>query len=507
MADSRGTLIGLYRRLLGLYPRRFREVFGKEMLAVFDEGLEMAQDRGTSSLLDFLLRELADFPVSLAVQHWNEWRQKEFEMEKAAGQSNHFQPPLHLGSWNASFLAGLPFWAICIVITLPEALVSLAGHRWDTPAITTLQITLAIGFALLALSMLVLSWRRGWPTWSGSWTLFYVYLAFSPFFVARSLFQESLPYDWLGEAVGFVLLPLVSAYVLYRIARSDLLKSLLAALPLAFLLWTPNMESIHGTLSLQIQFLSLLLAGIAAALTIRLGDWRSGLLLMIAVNLAIGLQHAFAGIYYGLTLPFSANGPSPLEVLKVFLPSFIATSTVFLGPGLGRSIRQVGLRCGPHGRLFYRLALLGLLLLMVANLSALFIGLDERLRFVRAGANLWLGRLALVGVGLYALGLLVLLWQAVRRKAVVINLDTLLLATLPLALPLALVMPLITIGLLPVSLPFWTPAIYDWPWYAVDSAGLAWLFLVAWLLTRRETGLPSPAPQTGNRFLLFEQTP
>ena len=36
-------LTGLYRRLLNLYPRSFREEFGEELLDVFEQALGIAQ--------------------------------------------------------------------------------------------------------------------------------------------------------------------------------------------------------------------------------------------------------------------------------------------------------------------------------------------------------------------------------------------------------------------------------------------------------------------------------
>jgi hypothetical protein len=47
----------IFRALLGLYPRRDRDLLGEEMKAVFEEGMREHRDLGRAAYLRFLLSE------------------------------------------------------------------------------------------------------------------------------------------------------------------------------------------------------------------------------------------------------------------------------------------------------------------------------------------------------------------------------------------------------------------------------------------------------------------
>ncbi len=57
--------IKLYSALLYLYPRAFRQAFGKEMRYVFAEVLRDSRRRGSLGLLRFALREFGELPYSV----------------------------------------------------------------------------------------------------------------------------------------------------------------------------------------------------------------------------------------------------------------------------------------------------------------------------------------------------------------------------------------------------------------------------------------------------------
>ena len=72
------------------------------------------------------------------------------------------------------------------------------------------------------------------------------------------------------------------------------------------------------------------------------GDWRAGLYAVLAMNLAVGALFAYAGIYYGGTLPFVAPGPNAVEVARSLIPQYLATSALLLGVLFAWKLRQAG---------------------------------------------------------------------------------------------------------------------------------------------------------------------
>jgi uncharacterized membrane protein YjfL (UPF0719 family) len=73
-------MVGMYGGLLRLYPRKFQTEFREEMQVVFDSAVKDAVGVGTFSLLRLLFFELLDFPISLAIEHFSQWR-KEWSMK------------------------------------------------------------------------------------------------------------------------------------------------------------------------------------------------------------------------------------------------------------------------------------------------------------------------------------------------------------------------------------------------------------------------------------------
>ncbi len=73
-------MVGIYGRLLRLYPRKFQEEFREEMQGVFVSAVKGAVRIGTLALLQLLFFEMLDFPVNLAIEHFSQWR-KEWSMK------------------------------------------------------------------------------------------------------------------------------------------------------------------------------------------------------------------------------------------------------------------------------------------------------------------------------------------------------------------------------------------------------------------------------------------
>jgi hypothetical protein len=76
MSRFQRHVIALYRRLLRLYPSRFRAEFADEMSIVFGEAVEDSRD--ALSLVDLLAGELWDLPINLLREHLHERRAKAF---------------------------------------------------------------------------------------------------------------------------------------------------------------------------------------------------------------------------------------------------------------------------------------------------------------------------------------------------------------------------------------------------------------------------------------------
>ncbi len=68
--------LDIYRFLIRLYPRLFRDEFGAEMEAVFQEQIADAVEHGWLLLTAVFLREIRDLPVSLLKEHWQARRRK-----------------------------------------------------------------------------------------------------------------------------------------------------------------------------------------------------------------------------------------------------------------------------------------------------------------------------------------------------------------------------------------------------------------------------------------------
>jgi hypothetical protein len=72
--------IHLFRLLVRLYPRQFRERFGEEMTDVFAQRARQAVINGGRTLLAVWLRELWDWLISCLQAHWQEQRWKNIDV-------------------------------------------------------------------------------------------------------------------------------------------------------------------------------------------------------------------------------------------------------------------------------------------------------------------------------------------------------------------------------------------------------------------------------------------
>jgi hypothetical protein len=234
---------------------------------------------------------------------------------------------------------------------------------------------------------------------------------------------------------------------------------------------------------------SAVIVALAVIAMVRLRDWRTGFWIALATFLAVGFQYSYVGIYHGSALPNVAPGPSPVAVVKSFLPQYFAAFSILIGPLFATLFRRTGRSSGIAGNVGYHLALLALLAIITANLVGLgirvgdFFG-DPGPTFTALG---WVIRLALVG---YAVSLVVLYLSAGRSGALPDAIGMVLLAILPMAMPLTMMSPFV-FAPRPTTQLYGFPIVRALPGAVVLGAGPAWLLLSAWLVTRRQ-GTPTP---------------
>lgn len=287
----------------------------------------------------------------------------------------------------------------------------------------------------------------------------------------------------------YIWVPLIVAVLLYAVARLNPRRGLLAALPVIFLLWQPNMEFVADSIQIAITVAGIVLFCLAIVFTLRREDWRSGLYVILAVNLAVGAMYAYAGIYHGGMLPFVAPGPNLVEVLRSLIPQYLATSAILLGPLFAWRFRQLG-RGGGRGRIIaYHLALASLLLVIMANLAGLMLTLQADTP--NSSASDPLLPLVILGLAGYLVGAAWLYRYASMPKTSAGWVESILLLLLPLGIPVMFILPFIT-WQWPVSELYGIPLLWVLPHAVSLSLGLVWLGLSVWVVTRRGEVLPSP---------------
>lgn len=507
MPDCPGPRLALsfFGSLLRLYPADFYQEFGEEMHQVFCDRLVAASAAARLAWLWILLRELVDLPASLLREHRRSGFQREGKMEtgihkKQAGTSPEPGWGKPAATWGEAFLAGLPFLLVLLFTSLmlvPQLLHMDPEQTSLDNVLNTLAVILLIVTSIVVFGI---AWRLKWPLWSSSWMAVGLVLVFYPLMLVLSFVVDRFRLENSTDFVVFTVLPLVLAYVLYRFTRADRLRGLLAAqLPL-IVLWGSNLEFVPDSIELVIRATSLLMMALAAVLAVRIGDWKLALWLFLATNFAVGFEYAYVGIYHGGALPFSAAGPSLGEVVKNFIPAYLATSTLFLGPLLARRFREIGLRSGERGSVAYRLVLAGLLLLLATNLAGITLGTNNSYLSGIVTSSSILNGFLLLGYALFGVGLALLYRAARQHSALPDGIETLLLAVLPLGLPLVLVMPVVLGSIRPINQVYGIPAMFYLPRLATMIAGIAWLLLTTWLVSRDEKPpqtVPVLVPQPG----------
>lgn len=402
--------------------------------------------------------------------------------------------------WGEALLAALPYLMFGIFEVIGTLLAEFGVISLENKGMAVLNFAGFVSLAAAVLITVVFAWRRGWPLWSASWYLVYVLpLLGLLIWLANQAFD---PYSALGQISGFLIGTLFIAGVLYTITRLDRLRGMLAALPILFLLWLPNLEQtplniIPFPIHIGVTAAAAAIVAFGVIAMVRIRDWRSGFWIVLGTIMTVGLLYSYVGIYHGGTLPNVAPGPSPVEVLKSFLPQYLAASSILVGPLFAKMFRKTGRSSATAGRVAYHLLLLGLLAVIVANLVGVSLSIqgfagDTRTVYTTLG---WVINAALVA---YAAGSLVLYFSARRSGALPDPAEVLLLTILPVAMPLTIILPVLS-ATRPMTPLYGFPVVWALPQALVLGAGLAWLLLSAWLVTRRQgsSALSVAIPQLG----------
>jgi hypothetical protein len=467
-------LIRLYRVALRLYPPGFRACFASEMEEVFAAGLEDARRRGCA--WRFVLAEALHLPASLAdVYTWalSASGGGRLVFSGAGGAPVPADAPGRRG-WGESLLAGLPHLILGVLTTTSSLMYQI--ETLDTSLVAYLFLSMIL---LPSLVVLLFSLRKGWRLWSASWLVYMVIILFA---LASQLFDVLFP---AGNSGGYyiaqiLVIPLALAYLLYRAARRDVLRGLLVALPLMTMPWTYFSEFVPpGSIALAWLWLCAL-AFAAAVGMMRARSFTAALAMMLAVPLLGGFPFAWLGVYQGGTLPFSADGPSLIEVMRQYLPFAAGMIAVGLGPQLAVHLRAIDRTGGGHNPA-YRLVLGGVLLaLMIVVMGYAFYSSSVVGRLAQLLLTLQRTGIVLAS-GLYLAGFLLLVRAGQRNGLFSAQPD----AAPRLAALFALLpgVPLALYCAIPDIYPQWL--INPWLVYAVVYA---WVLSAAWLV---RAGLPA----------------
>lgn len=463
----------LFRLAVSLYPRPFRERFGDEMLEVFASGLQEARAR--SRLAGFVLGEAARLPGSLADVYLWSLRSAETPSPVLSGAGG--EPPggpvTQRDSWGAALMGGLPNLLIGIISL---STVVLARIPWIRPDLNwAIQVTFLIA---VGLGVAIYGSRKGWKRWSAGWLVYMYILGLGLFSNALLALLPSLSIDnWLYWTQS-TLFPIILAYLLYRVARADRLRGLLAAVPLTAVPWTIFQEFVPELpRTLAWIWLSILAFG-AAVLILRVKRFPLAVGLALLTPILGGLPFTYLGVYMGGTLPFSEPSPSWAEVWRQYVPFLAMTLAAVLGPQLAVRLREIGLSSAQSGgNLAYRLVLGGILLGLVTTLvtSSLLTGVPYPIRSILT-ATWQVGRYA--AAGLYLTGFVLLIKAALENEILSASYRTgLLLAALFVLLPGV-------VGVLYLAIPQVMTGKFEYGWLA-RGLELVWVAAAAWVVKDR----------------------
>lgn len=161
-------VLRLFTWLLRLYPRPFRDEFGEEMTAVFNEGFIETQQRGWPTFLIWCGREFTGLFATLMREQWLNWRREDAIMNQMIPVNPSHDADDAEAETPFAIIAGIfPFILFGLMFTQK----GLDYHRplfWMGHSMYGYLIVHA-----LLLIGLGIGWAKGFPRWS------YAYLGVS----------------------------------------------------------------------------------------------------------------------------------------------------------------------------------------------------------------------------------------------------------------------------------------------------------------------------------------
>jgi len=401
------------------------------------------------------------------------------------------------GSRSDALLAALPLIAVGVLsggLGFLSSVTTGASTGWQIFA-RVATIGLAILFALSILVSTFLGWRRGWPRWFATWMPYLLV----PIMALINWPLQALGFYRIQELMLYIQLPLALAILVVAVGKRDRIRGLLATLPILLLLWMASLEFTISAYRNLVTLLAWLLGGLVAALILRKGNVRRGMWLALGLNLFVGLLYSWARTFHNnIPLEHISAPPTYSEFISRALTGFLSLSTLLLAPLLVWAIHQIGLQSGMRGMIGYRIALAGLFIELTGYLGSFWwqAAMDPSLYYVSGSFpwvwGVWIRALTYLGMLVYLAGMALLALAASQRQVFPGRLSFLLLALIPLALPLMGTAPLLlNFSTNPPTMPLEIGGLRSLPLALVYTLGVFWLLVGCWLASRRSWSHPA----------------
>lgn len=156
------SLSRFYSALLHFYPRDFREEYGAEMQAVFEEAVRDAAQAGDLALMWLLLREVRDLPREALREHRRERSKRAMETQPAHPRT--VEPVSRRGMLAAPAVFLIP----SAVSVLPNLLVFILPDflNYSSPTVIVFRsVLLLVSFVTLPILMIA-GLVKGLPRWA-----------------------------------------------------------------------------------------------------------------------------------------------------------------------------------------------------------------------------------------------------------------------------------------------------------------------------------------------------
>ncbi|MFN2197934.1 MAG: hypothetical protein ACK2UW_17575 [Anaerolineales bacterium] len=317
-------IFSVYRSLLFLFPARYRDEFGEELLYAVRMSVRQAQDRGSLAVLRLAWRELRDLPAACMRAYWQERRDKNMKLHPGAylpeGPFKLWQlaavflpftiplvgvaigPSARAGYYG--LLCGLGMTLLGLLVVVWIAGLRNAFPTWALPALGLILLAVIYGAYYLAqgLTLIILK-----PLWGGFW----------PDAIALRL----LMFGWfnlvlIAVAAGIVLVLLNLSPQLLQHARQDwsLLSLFLYSLAIPYIIMN---DEYRGLEPYELASLLILITG-ALLFVILPFRWTRLLALLTATLLALPILSA--GIYVIFPEQYFANEVMSFRVWEALQP-------------------------------------------------------------------------------------------------------------------------------------------------------------------------------------------